>query len=76
MGPAMSRGRRMTRAAIQAQTPCPWRRSAATLSSSISRSRRGNGTRSRFTRGPSMASMAGRTVRPNSNVEMTVMTPA
>src|SRR5919106_1308755 len=74
-GVAIASGRRITARAMRAQKPWPCRASAATGLSSISRSDDGSGTRSRFTRCPSMPSSAGSTVRPNTSVERTVTTP-
>ena len=54
---------RMTRPAIQPQTPWPARRSLTSGSSSMRRRKRGSGTRSRFTRGPSRARIAGSTAK-------------
>ena len=75
-GVAISSGRRMTARAIA--TPQPVAAGAHPRragSSSTRRSERGSGTRSRLTRGPSIPSSAGSTVRPKTRVERTVTTP-
>ena len=74
-GSDISSGRFMTFEAIQAHIPWPCRASATSGSSSAMRNAFGNGTRSRFTRVPSMASTAGSTVIANRRVAATVTTP-